>query len=172
MAVLGGGGDDDLDARLDTPGGYQEPGGLGVESPDGDPLPDLELQTFDGAPFRFSELRGKPAVVNFWASYCAPCVKEMPAIESVHQSLGNQVAVIGVNNQDRDEKADEMAERTGVTYTLVRDPRGDAFFELGLAVMPTTLFVDADGNVVATELGELTESELTATIERTLLGAP
>lgn len=166
IVALRGGNDDDLDARLDTPGGAVEPSGdLAAEAPDGEPLPDLELTTFDGAPFRFADLEGKPAVVNFWASYCAPCIKEMPAIEAVHQSLGDQVTIVGVNNQDRDDKADQLAAETGVTYTLVRDPRGDAFFELGLTVMPTTLFVDAGGDVVATTFGELTEAELTEAVE-------
>jgi cytochrome c biogenesis protein CcmG, thiol:disulfide interchange protein DsbE len=170
LVACGGGSDDDFDARLVEPGEYQEPSdGLTVAGADGERLPGLELTTFAGTPFTFDDLAGKPAVINFWASYCAPCVKEMPAIEAVHRSLGDEVTIVGVNNQDRDEKADEMATKTGVTYLLVRDPRGDAFFELGLTVMPTTLFVDADGTVVATEFGELTEDELTELITSTLL---
>jgi thiol-disulfide isomerase/thioredoxin len=170
VVAVRGGGDDNVDARLVGPGPAAEPtDGLAIAPADGKPLPDVELTTFDGQPFSFGQLAGTPAVINFWASYCAPCVKEMPAIESVHQAMGDKVAIVGVNNQDPESKADDLARQTGVTYTLVRDPKGDAFFDLGLSVMPTTVFVDANGRIVATEFGEMTQSELTEKIESTLL---
>ena len=76
-------------------------------------------------------LTGAPIVVNFFASWCAPCVEEMPAIEAVHQSLGDQVTVVGLANQDGDENALATVEATGVTYPTYGDPDSSAISYFG-----------------------------------------
>jgi thiol-disulfide isomerase/thioredoxin len=105
-------------------------------------------------------LRGTPVVVNFWASTCPPCVREMPALEAVHQAAGGDVAFVGVAVNDRVDAAVERAEATGVTYPLVADPRGELFAGAGGTLLPTTLVLDADGEVVRRLSGETTAAEL------------
>jgi thiol-disulfide isomerase/thioredoxin len=107
-----------------------------------------------------AELRGTPVVVNFWASTCAPCVREMPALESVHQAAGDEVAFVGAAVNDRVEDALELADRTGVTYPLVADADGSFFVDAGATLLPTTLVLDQDGAVVRRLVGELTADEL------------
>jgi thiol-disulfide isomerase/thioredoxin len=106
-------------------------------------------------------LRGSPVVVNFWASTCPPCVREMPALEAVHRAAGDDVAFVGVAVQDRVDAALELAAETGVTYALAADPRGELFTGAGAVLLPTTLVLDADGEVVRRLSGEITVAELT-----------
>ena len=105
-------------------------------------------------------LRGRPVVVNFFASTCAPCVREMPALEADHQELGDEVTFVGVAVNDRPSDALDLVERTGVTYLLAADPGGDLFAASGSALLPSTLVLDADGEVVRRLVGELEGDEL------------
>jgi cytochrome c biogenesis protein CcmG, thiol:disulfide interchange protein DsbE len=109
-------------------------------------------------------LTGAPVVVNFFASWCVPCVEEMPAIEAVHRSLGDRVTFVGLANQDRDEDALATVDATGVTYATYGDPDASAITYFGGLSMPTTVFIAADGTVVDVKNGPLTEAELRAKI--------
>lgn len=135
------------------------------------PLPDATLPALadlgpaDG--LDLSDLRGEPAVINFWASWCAPCIKEMPGLQNVADDLG--ITVIGVDYVDQDDEAVELARELGITYPLVRDDDGDFGREVGLMGTPTTLFVDADGTIVRQLAAELSEQELREVIEDELL---
>ena len=114
----------------------------------------------DAEDVALADLQGRPVVVNFWASTCAPCVREMPALESVHQAAGDDVAFVGVAVNDRVEAALELADRTGVTYPLVADADGSFFVSAGATLLPTTLVLDQDGTVVRRLVGEITADEL------------
>jgi peroxiredoxin len=129
-----------------------------------EPLPDVTVETLDGDEVSLRELTGRPLVLNLWYSTCPPCVREMPAFEATHQRLGDEVRFVGLNPVDSSSAARDFADEVGVTYELLRDPGGDATVELGVARFPTTVFVDADGRVVATEPNELGEEEITERI--------
>jgi thiol-disulfide isomerase/thioredoxin len=109
--------------------------------------------------------RGRPTVVNFWATWCAFCVEEMPAFQAVSAALGDQVRFVGVDREDRVKEALELARRTGVTYDLVEDPDGAFFRAVGGRGMPTTLFVDADGAILYAHAGPLTQRRLQELID-------
>jgi DsbE subfamily thiol:disulfide oxidoreductase len=135
------------------------------------PLPDATLPALAGhgpdGGRDLSDLRGAPVVINFWASWCAPCVEEMPRLQQVGQDLG--VKVVGVAYLDQEQKARAVAERLGITYELLRDDDGELARDIGLIGTPTTLFVDADGTIVRRLTGELTEEQMRATISGELL---
>jgi len=115
----------------------------------------------DGEDRALGDLLGtKPVVVNFFASWCVPCVDEMPAIEAVHRSLGDQVTFVGMANRDSPEQALATVEATGVTYPTYDDPDASALTFFGGLAMPTTVFIDAAGEVVDVHSGALTEAEL------------
>ncbi len=121
----------------------------------------LEFQLFNGTDSSFEELRGTPVVVNFWASWCPACIAEMPDFQSVSDSLGEQVVFLGLNMQDPNRAAAErLVQETGVTYLLAADPDGALFAEFGGIGMPTTVFVDANGNIVDTHSGVLSAEAL------------
>lgn len=104
--------------------------------------------------------RGQPVVVNFFASTCAPCVQEMPALEEVHRALADQVAFVGVAVRDRPEEALALVESTGVTYALANDPAGEQFAAAGFTFLPATVVLDADGEVATRIVGEIEGGEL------------
>jgi cytochrome c biogenesis protein CcmG, thiol:disulfide interchange protein DsbE len=115
-------------------------------------LPDLEASSHQ---VRLADLRGRPAVVNFWASWCPFCVAEMPAFERVHQRLGERVAFVGIDQRDQRGPALALARRTGVSYRLAFDPAGRSFDAFGGLGMPTTVLLRADGTVAEIVTGQL-----------------
>ncbi len=122
---------------------------------------DTTFEHFDGRIVRLSDWAGTPMVVNFWASWCPPCVAEMSAaFEPVHQQLGDQVAFVGLNLQDDPDDAFGIVRQTGVTYDLGRDPVGELFRDFGGIGMPTTVFVDESGIVIDTHTGALSQAQL------------
>jgi thiol-disulfide isomerase/thioredoxin len=134
----------------------------------GRPAPRMELPGLRGGRVRLADLRGRPVVLNFWASWCPPCVAEMPDFERVHQRLGDRVAFLGVNQRDELQAAEQLARSSGVTYPLAIDPTGLAFDAFGGLGMPTTVLIGADGTVVDIFAGQLDETLLSERISRVL----
>ncbi|HEX9258074.1 MAG TPA: TlpA disulfide reductase family protein [Acidimicrobiales bacterium] len=160
---------DDKGAVLSQPGAYpNQPIGSFVDVT-GKKLPAGTFERLGGGTLRFSDFKGKALVVNVWASTCAPCIKEMPAFESVHQSR-QDIAFVGLNYQDRMETAQRFATKTGVTYDLVLDHDGVFPVKMSVAGMPTTYFVGADGTVRHVERGAVSAGELSSLIDEKLLG--
>ena len=112
-------------------------------------VPDVRFRYFDGSEGSPADFVGTPTVINFWASWCPPCIVEMPAFEAVHRELSPHVAFLGINVGDEPGAARELAERTGVTYPQGEDPGSVIFQAFGGIGMPTTVFVDAAGVIVA-----------------------
>ncbi|HEV7720636.1 MAG TPA: TlpA disulfide reductase family protein [Iamia sp.] len=132
--------------------------------------PDLVLARLGGGDdVRIADYRGQPVVVNFWGSWCVPCVEEMPDLQRVHESLGDQVAFLGVNVNDAPEAATEMVARTGVTYDLVRDEDGALGRALEVTTFPTTFLIDADGTIVDVSKREISAERLCEKINQSLL---
>jgi len=116
----------------------------------------------DGSPGTTADFVGQPTVLNFWASNCPACIREMPEFEEVSQALLGQVDFIGMNVNDTSRQdADRLADQTGVTYPLAFDTNSQVFSSVGAFVMPTTVFLDQDGAVAFVWSGVLTGSELT-----------
>jgi thiol-disulfide isomerase/thioredoxin len=135
------------------------------------------------APFTLPELRadrgevalaavpGKPTVVNFFANWCEPCKRELPAMQAA--AAGNpEVAFLGVDHQDSREDAIELLDRYGVTYPAGYDPRGDVAAKYFVRGLPATAFIDADGRIVDFHQGELTADELQKRLGRLTSGKP
>ena len=129
---------------------------------DEEPAEDPIFTTFEGDEVRLSSLQGAPVVVNFFASTCVPCIKEMPAFEEVYQEVGDEVRFLGLAVNDRPEDALDLVERTGITYPTAQDPRGEVVTALGGTVLPTTVLLDAEGEVVTAHSGALEADELRA----------
>jgi thiol-disulfide isomerase/thioredoxin len=149
---------DQLDASVAQPGG-------GGSSGTGQPVPDLTLVGLDGGTVVLSSYRGRPLVVNFWASWCPPCLREMPDFEQVYQQRNGNVAFVGINVRENAATASELATRTGVTYDLALDTAGEASREFAVVNMPTTVFINADGVITSVHAGALTADELNERID-------
>ncbi len=110
--------------------------------------------TFDGqqAPLHGGDL---PVLINFWSSTCAPCIKEMPALEAAQQAHVGQITIIGIDHLEVPELGQDMIRRTGVTYEVGRDPKGTLLRSLGGNALPFSVLVGADGVILAVHAGQL-----------------
>lgn len=118
--------------------------------------PDLSLEP----------LRGRPVVINFWASWCVPCRREMPSFAAIHAALGDRVTFLGIDNRDFRDAALDFLDKTGVRYASGFDPKGVVASRYGVIGMPTTVFIAPDGTVLETRSGELSGEALKQTISR------
>ena len=130
----------------------------------------LRMAGFAGGPaFNLpDDLDGRPLVLNVWASWCGPCRKEMPGFQQVYLEAKDQVGFLGLDSRDVVDAARRFAAQTGVTYRLAADPDGRAASKLGVAALPTTVFIGADGTLRGRHVGALTPAELRAAIGRYL----
>lgn len=147
--------------------GVTAPAGADGEPPAGGvaagrPLPALSLPCFTGhTQVAVDALRG-PAVINLWASWCAPCRTELPALQRLSTRSTDRLRVIGVNTRDGRSAAQSIGEDFGLTFPTVFDPEQKLLRELGRAVLPITLFVDGKGRIRhRDETGALDDAELT-----------
>jgi cytochrome c biogenesis protein CcmG, thiol:disulfide interchange protein DsbE len=140
---------------------------LGTSPPPGGPTPPIELPRLGGeGTVSLDSFRGRPVVVNFFASWCGPCRKELPAFQAVSQRLGDKVAFLGVDHQDDRAGGLEMLRTAGVRYPAGYDPEGRTAAAYGLFGMPTTLFFSADGRLLEKHTGELSRDQLERKIAR------
>lgn len=134
-----------------------EEGGAGELSPvDTGERPDLVLPDLAGRDFDLAMLRGRVVVVNFWASWCTPCIAEMPSIQRLADALaGSRASVIGVNVGEGELRAKAVSERLGIRFPVLIDKDSAAFERWGAQVLPTTYVLDGEGVVRFLGLGPL-----------------
>ena len=123
--------------------------------------PDFTLASLDGEPIRLADLRGRPVIVNFWASWCGPCIEEFPLLRDAaarHEADG--LAVVGVVYRDRSEAARDFMERYGGTWPTAMDPGERVAAAYGVVGPPETYFIDRDGRIAARNIGQITEATL------------
>ena len=128
-------------------------------------LPAIELPCFvDGQPVRVDAIRG-PAVINLWASYCAPCRVELPAFQRLSQRLGDRLHVIGVDTYDGREAARSIGEDFGLTFPTLYDRDAVLQSTLGRgAVLPMTVFVDGNGRIRHVDTSGALDDEALSTL--------
>ncbi len=117
--------------------------------------PDFQLQGIDGTNLRLSNLRGKAVLLNFWATYCAPCKLEMPWFVELQKEYGPQgLQVVGVAMDDAStEDIASFAKSLGINYPILLGKESVGASYGGVDVLPTTYFLDRSGKVVAREFG-------------------
>lgn len=115
--------------------------------------PALALVALDGSTVKLESLRGKVVVVNFWASWCAPCIEELPVLNDLAD--GDKVVVLGVNFKESAESVQRFAAEHPFRYTVLRDGTGDTFKQWAGGVMPTTILIDRHGRARWRIVGEL-----------------
>jgi cytochrome c biogenesis protein CcmG, thiol:disulfide interchange protein DsbE len=121
----------------------------------------VTFQDLGGTTSALGELHGDPVLVNYFASWCVPCKTEMPALEEVHQELGDQVTFLGLAINDRPEDVRRTVDDTGVTYRIGRDVDDRVFTATGaLGPLPATVLLDEGGSVVEIHRGELTADDV------------
>ena len=124
--------------------------------------PDFALQPLDGGePVTLASLRGKPAVLNFWASWCVPCFEEHPLLVGAARQLGDRVRFYGIVYEDSDEQVRRFLSRQGQAYPSLVDPGSRTAIAYGIFGVPETYFIDAEGRIAAKHVGPLDAPTLT-----------
>jgi len=127
----------------------------------GDVAPSFEAQLLNGeGELALEDLRGKPVVVNFWASWCVPCKDEAPMLSEAAARYGDQVEFVGVDIRDARSSAIEFAERYDLDYAHVRDEDLAIYDDFGLTGQPETFFLDERGVILEHIPGPLTRETL------------
>ena len=145
----------------------------GVPNPDAaiPGLPNIEFACLgDGPPVNLSELRGRPLVVNVWASWCPPCIEEMPILAKAAQELEGVVSFIGIDYQDEAAAGLELLARTGVRFPSVIDTDAQVRGPLAIPGPPVTFFVTPEGTIAGRWDGSITSDAALAVLLQEYLG--
>ena len=129
----------------------------------------MQLPTLQGGgELDYATISDRPAVINFFASWCPNCVAEMPGFEKVHEAPGDRVAFLGISQSDSRDGSIALAHQTGITYPAGVDAQGAFFAATGSTGLPTTRFVLPGGKIAYMQVGALDEASLRAQIARYL----
>jgi cytochrome c biogenesis protein CcmG/thiol:disulfide interchange protein DsbE len=132
------------------------------------PAPAFTIPLMDGKPFEMAATKGKPVLVNFWASWCIPCEDEAVTLEKASRQYGDRVTFIGVNAQDTDGNARDFLRRFGVTYPNGMDTSGAVAVDYGMSGVPESYFVDRNGQMVRKWQGPLDDDRLKSYLDELL----
>ncbi|MEI5995211.1 TlpA family protein disulfide reductase [Candidatus Enterococcus mansonii] len=129
----------------------------------------ISFQDNEGKERKLSEFKGKPIVLNFWASWCPPCRQEMPMFQKAYE-LDSDVQYLLINQTDgyreTKQKAQEFMTNEKLTMPLYYDETGDSMIKYGLNALPMTVFIDADGVIKGKSLGALNESSFKTYLDK------
>ena len=127
--------------------------------------PDFTVTDEAGSAVRLSDFRGKPVVLNFWASWCPPCRKEMPDFDKAHRELGGEVMFMMVNCGDDAPDGMRFVQDLGYGFPVYFDTQDEGTTAYGVTGIPATFFINAEGSIVSNKVGSLSEAALRAGIE-------
>ena len=158
-----------------------KPGGPSGKTPEqqstlspGSAAPDFELKSLEGKNVKLSDYRGKAVLLNFWATWCAPCKIEMPWFVELNKKYQAQgLVIVGVAMDDSSEdEITKFAKEMGVNYPILlgKDAVGDAYG--GVQFLPSTFYIGRDGKIVKSNFGILGESDIEDNIKLALASSP
>ena len=131
--------------------------------------PDFTVYDKDGNPVQLSDFRGKPVVLNFWASWCGPCKSEMPDFDKKAAEMAGDVTFLMVNltdgYQETVESASAFVKEQGFTFLVYYDTDMNAATTYGVSSVPVTYFIDAEGYGIARALGAIGTEDLQTGID-------
>lgn len=124
-------------------------------------VPNFEAQTLDDQYIKVDARLNRPLVINFWATWCAPCIIEMPYLESAYQDASNQnLLVLGINAGEAPDQVEQWIDANSISFPIVIDPYGELERQYQIDGYPTTFFVDNQGRVQEVVSGQLTREAL------------
>jgi len=133
----------------------------------GRPAPAFSLRPVGGGnPIGTAELRGQPAVVNFWATWCVPCYQEHGVLTRAARTLEGRVRFVGVVYEDSEENVQRFSREQGASYPSLLDTEGRTAIAYGIFGVPETYFLDATGTIVSKYVGPLDDQRLAAELAK------
>ncbi len=134
----------------------------------GYPAPDFTLATLDGGEFSLAAQRGTPLVVNFWATWCGPCEREIPTLQAAAERYGDRVQIVGVDQGEPPAEVQLFVEQYGMTFPIPLDAGGAVVHAFNVQGLPTTFFIDGEGVIRKIWPGEMNSVTLTEGIQELL----
>jgi peroxiredoxin len=135
------------------------------------PAPEVKFSALSGESFSTSELRGKVVLVNFWATYCGPCIKEMPKVVDAHRKFsarGYETIAVAVRRDDP-ERVAQFAAKHALPFKVAIDSSGEVGREFGnVRITPTVFLIDKNGKVLRRYVGKPDWAEFHRLVEREL----
>lgn len=127
----------------------------------GNTAPDFSLKALDGSTVKLSELRGKPVMVNFWATWCPPCKEEMPTMEAAYKKAKEQgIEFLGVDVKEDLAVVEKFVKENGYSWTFLLDQDGYAGRQYQITGIPETFFIDRNGVLQARVIGPMSSTVL------------
>lgn len=137
-----------------------------TEEAEAEPAPDFELQALTGEMVSLSDFNGKPVLINFWATWCPPCVQEMPLLQEISDDYAGELVVLPVNGGDSMEQIRAFAEAYEYNLMFLADPENALSLEYSVRGFPTSFFIDVDGLVQGTYVGMMDENIISYYLEK------
>ena len=120
----------------------------------GEPAPDFQLQSLDGQTISLGNLRGKPVLINFWATRCPSCVSEMPYIQEIYEEWSNEgLVVLAIDIGESSSKVEEFMQNHNLSFIVLLDTKQDVAQRYNFQYIPTTFFIDEDGIIQEKVIG-------------------
>jgi len=136
--------------------------------------PDFSLPSIEGTLYKLSDLYGKVVIINFWATWCNPCLEEMPALDILHKRYKDRgLVILGISIDRKKETVEEFISKNPVSYPVLLDQKGEVFVnKYTVTGLPATYIVDREGHIVEQYIGkkDFTSQEFIELLERLLKG--
>lgn len=132
---------------------------------------DFSLEGVDGETYTLSELRGDWVIINFWATWCVPCVQEMPELQAIAEEYADRLTILGINQREASEVVEAFAADLGITFPLLLNPDDQTLVNYQVLSLPQTIIVNPEGEVVWRAFGPIDLDSFGATFDELLIEA-
>ena len=160
----------DYSAQMGVAGNASTDGTGETQENSDPPAPDFYFFDESGNRLRLSQFKGKPVILNFWASWCGPCKSEMPDLEEAYKKYGEEIQFVILNMTDGSRETVESARRyiesAGYSFPVFYDKQKNGVIAYGISGVPVTFFIDADGYVKGVYSGAMSANILQQGIDR------
>jgi len=127
------------------------------------PAPVFELDGLNGKPIKLGDYAGKPLIINFWATWCVPCIEEMPELEKFyHLKKGEGLELLMINVKESKALVEKFVKKNNFTFMVALDEDGKATDEFQVFGLPCTYFIDKNGVILNRHMGRITKEILYA----------
>lgn len=136
---------------------------------EGAQVPDFEMTLLDGKTVSFEQYRGKKVLLNFWATWCGPCVGELPAFQKLAEEYPDELVILAVNCSEEEGTVQKFIKNNGYTFPIVLDMDG-TIQEMfgGITSIPVTVIIDGEGKIVSSSTGAMDADTMYKTYKQEL----